>query len=216
MPPSAVMSLFEWCTKKCFSRAKEHPAFLRTRSLVNTTSHMVSGIVHQEVLRTCLFHVRQEQRVSSSASLVKRPDDRCSRVSGPHAPSVVAAQQKLHRSSPAVRVAAVRVAQDGQVSSSGAGRGPSPIAPCRYRCRCSFHTEQGGVVPSMTDQVLGTANLLGQAPIRWPVTLKTSGNDGEADRRSCHVDRSEHNTHTRDDTRKRSREALRPPQPGWK
>lgn len=109
------MSLFEWCTKKCFSRAKEHPAFLRTRTLVNTTSHLVSGIVHHEVLPTCLFHVRQEQRVSSSASLVKRSEDPCSRVSGPHAPSVVAAQQKLHRSSPAVRVAAGRVAQDGQV-----------------------------------------------------------------------------------------------------
>ena len=34
-------------------------------------------------------------------------------MSGPHAPSVVAAQQKLHRSSPAVRAAVVRVAQDG-------------------------------------------------------------------------------------------------------
>ncbi len=71
-------------------------------------------------------------------------------------------------------------------------------------------------MPSMTDQVLGTANLLGKAPIRRSVAPKTSGNDGEADRRSLHVERSEHNTRTRDDTRKRSREALRLPQPGWK
>ena len=35
-------------------------------------------------------------------------------MSGPHAPSVVAAQQKLHRSSPAVRAAVVRVAQDAR------------------------------------------------------------------------------------------------------
>jgi hypothetical protein len=68
-------------------------------------------------------------------------------------------------------------------------------------------------VPSMTDQVLGTANPLGKAPIRRSVAPKTSGNDGEADRRSLHVERSEHNTRTRDDTRKRSKEALRPPQP---
>src|SRR2546428_7533872 len=80
-PPSAVVSLFEMCTKQCFSKVKEHPAFLRTWSFVNTSSHMVSGIAHQGVLPSCLFHVRQEQRVSSSASLVKRPDDPCSRVS---------------------------------------------------------------------------------------------------------------------------------------
>ena len=59
-------------------------------------------------------------------------------------------------------------------------------------------------MPSMTDQVLGTANLLGKAPIRWSVALKTSGTDGEADRRGLHVSCSEHNTHTRDDTQKRS------------
>ena len=35
-------------------------------------------------------------------------------MSGPHAPSAVAAQQKLHRSSPAVRAAVARVAQDGR------------------------------------------------------------------------------------------------------
>ena len=51
---------------------------------------------------------------------------------------------------------------------------------------------------------------------RWSGALKTSGTDDEADRRSRHVESCEHNTHTRDDTRKRSREALRPPQPGWK
>ena len=145
----------------------------------------------------------------STCRMWRRSPDR---VSGPHAPSAVAAQQKLHRSSPAVRAAVARVAQDGR----GAGRGSSPIAPCQHRCRCSSHTEQGGVVPSMTDQVLGTANLLGKAPIRRSVAPKTSGNDGEADRRSLHVERSEHNTRTRDDTRKRSREALRPLQPGWK
>ena len=50
----------------------------------------------------------------------------------------------------------------------------------------------------------------------WSVALKTSGTGDEADRRNRHVERSEHNTHTRDDTRKRSREALRLPQPGWK
>ena len=105
-------------------------------------------------------------------------------MSGPHAPSAVAAQQKLHRSSPAVRAAVARVAQDGR----GAGRGSSPIAPCQHRCRCSSHTEQVGVVPSMTDQVLGTANLLGKAPIRRSGAPKTSGNDGEADRRSLHVE----------------------------
>jgi hypothetical protein len=145
----------------------------------------------------------------STCRMWRRSPDR---VSGPHAPSAVAAQQKLHRSSPAVRAAVARVAQDGR----GAGRGSSPIAPCQHRCRCSSHTEQGGVVPSMTDQVLGTANPLGKAPIRRSVAPKTSGNDGEADRRSLHVERSEHTTRTRDDTRKRSREALRPPQPGWK
>ena len=51
---------------------------------------------------------------------------------------------------------------------------------------------------------------------RWSVAFKTSGTGDEADRRNRHVERSEHNTHTRDDTRKRSREALRLPQPGWK
>jgi hypothetical protein len=50
---------------------------------------------------------------------------------------------------------------------------------------------------------------------RWSVALKTSGTGDEADRRNHHVERSEHNTQTRDDTRKRSREVLRPPQPGW-
>ena len=67
--------------KKMFKPSKEHPAFLRTWSFENTPSHMVSGIAHHEVLPSCLFHVRQVQRVSSSAaSLVKRPDDPCSRV----------------------------------------------------------------------------------------------------------------------------------------
>src|SRR5438034_8904191 len=70
VPPSAVMSLFEWCTKKMFKQSKVHTAFLRTWSFVNTTFHMVSGIVHQEVLPSCLFHVWQGQRVSSSASLL--------------------------------------------------------------------------------------------------------------------------------------------------
>src|SRR5260370_7802498 len=67
--------------KKMFKPSKEHPAFLRTWSFENTPSHMVSGIAHHEVLPYCLFHVRQVQRVSSSAaSLVKRPDDPCSRL----------------------------------------------------------------------------------------------------------------------------------------
>src|SRR6266487_4579171 len=70
VPPSAVMSLLEWCTKKMFKQSKDHTAFLRTWSFVNTTFHMVSGIVHQEVLPSCLFHVWQGQRVSSSASLL--------------------------------------------------------------------------------------------------------------------------------------------------
>jgi hypothetical protein len=51
---------------------------------------------------------------------------------------------------------------------------------------------------------------------RWSVALKTSGTDDEADRRSRHVERSEHNTQTRDDTQKHSREALRLSQPVWK
>lgn len=51
---------------------------------------------------------------------------------------------------------------------------------------------------------------------RWSVALKTSGTGDEADRRNRHVERSEHNTQTRGDTRKRSREALRLPQPVWK
>ncbi len=50
---------------------------------------------------------------------------------------------------------------------------------------------------------------------RWSGALKTNGTDDEADRRSRHVESCAHNTRTRDDTRKRSREALRPPQPGW-
>jgi len=87
-------------------------------------------------------------------------------VSGPHAPSAVAAQQKLHRSSPAVRAAVARVAQDG--------RGHHPVQDAvllpSLPVSSSSHTEQGGVVPSMTDQVLGTANLLGKAPIRPGVT----------------------------------------------
>jgi hypothetical protein len=51
---------------------------------------------------------------------------------------------------------------------------------------------------------------------RWSVALKTSGTDDEADQRSRHAGSSAHNTQTRDDTRKRSKEALRPPPPGWK
>jgi hypothetical protein len=205
--------------------SKEHPAFLQTWSFENTPSHMASGIAHHEVLPHCLFHVRQVQRVSSSAaSLVKRPGNPCSRVRDVTLARSIPSRH-AHRGGSTAETASVltsRTSSGGACrtgrprSSSGAGRGSSPIAPCQHRCRCSSHTEQGGVVPSMTDQVLGTANLVCKAPIRRSVAPKTSGNDGEADRRSLHVERSEHTTRTRDDTRKRSREAPRPPQPGWK
>ena len=141
--------------KKMCKPSKEHPAFLRTWSSPKKGPRFVMA------QPPCVWNLCWR----STCRMWRRSPDR---VSGPHAPSAVAAQQKLHRSSPAVRAAVARVAQDGR----GAGRGSSPIAPCQHRCRCSSHTEQGGVVPSMTDQVLGTANLWAKRPYGGQLPLK--------------------------------------------